>query len=112
MYRMYRPILFNTTVHRAMYEKGQMFYMDVNVIGDAKAKIENYQQKKILNDVLEVKIPYRYKRVDCKVKGLVPVQALKKGDDIFNQIQYCGRWGGKNFWKFDLIEKIDPPREI
>ena len=84
--------------------------MDIAFSDDIKNKVEQLQHKPLVENVLNVKVPYRYKRVDCKVTGLTPVQDLKEGDEIFNSIQYCGQWGGGVFWKFDLIEKIDPPR--
>lgn len=83
-----------------------MHYMDISFSDDIKEKIEELQERALVENVLSVKVPFRYKRVDCKVVGLTPVQELKEGDEIFNSIQYCGRWGGGTFWKFDLIQKI------
>jgi hypothetical protein len=91
---------------------GKLHYMDIKVSDDIREKIEEMQHKPIQDNTLNVKVPYRYNRVDCKVIGLTPVQDLKEGDEIFNSIQYCGKWGGGTFWKFDLIQKIDPPREV
>lgn len=74
-----------------MYARGNAKYMDI-IKSDG--------------DVLGVKVPFRYKRVDCEVRGLTPVQDLKEGDEIEATIVYCGKWGGGDYWKFSSIEKI------
>ena len=99
-------MLFNSLIKRPMYNCGKLYYMDISLTQDIKERVEKVQDKIITNDILKVKIPYRYNRVDCKVVGIIPVEDMKEGDEIFNSIQYCGKWGGGTFWKFDMIQKI------
>ena len=96
-----------------MYLHGnKLYYMDILVADEVIEKIEKMQQKFMADNMLSVKVPFRYNRVDCKVQGLTPVQDLIEGDEISNSIQYCGKWGGGVFWKFGLIQKIDPPGQV
>lgn len=90
-----------------MYLRGSLRYMDILLSSDIKEKVETMQSKVMHDDILSVKVPYRYNRVDCKVVGIIPVEDMKEGDKIFNSIQYCGKWGGGTFWKFDMLEKLN-----
>lgn len=78
-------------VKKSIYERGTAKYMDIINPND---------------EVISVKVPYRYKRVDCEVKGLTPVQDLKEGDTIEATIVYCGKSGDFYYRKFSSIEKI------
>jgi len=110
---MHGILIFNSVIKRSMYVRAEkLHYMDISVSGDMKEKIEKIQGEPIHDTILHVKVPYRYNRVDCNVSGLTPVQELKEGDEIFNSIQYCGKWGGGTFWKFVSIQKIDPPGDV
>ena len=59
-------------------------------------------------NVLKVKIPFRYNRVTCKVTGDKTAQELVQGDKITAEIEYCGWWENGEFggpsWKFVSIE--------
>jgi len=44
------------------------------------------------NDVLEVKIPFRYNKVTCKVTGDKTIQELKAGDKVKTILEFCGPW--------------------
>lgn len=81
----------NYKVKKSIYERGTAKYMDIIKPND---------------EVMSVKVPFRYKRVDCEVKGLTPVQDLKEGDTIEATIVYCGRSGDFQYWKFSSIEKV------
>ena len=58
-------------------------------------------------NVLSVKVPWRYNKIDCKVMGLTPVQAMKEGDQIFMTIEYCGAWATGLYWKFTSLGAAD-----
>lgn len=100
-----------------MYSVGTRKYMKIEL--DNKTENEVYRthnQKKfeeginpLEGNVLSVKIPYRYRRVDCQVLGITPVEDLKPGDEIFTTVQFCGAWKSGLYWRFNLIQKIDPP---
>jgi hypothetical protein len=63
-----------------------------------------------LNEIyLKVKVPFRYNRVTCKVKGLKTIQEFEQGDRIDRiTIQFCGVWtanGAAGFaWKIVSID--------
>lgn len=43
-------------------------------------------------NLLMVKVPYRYRRVACDVRGSKPLQALEKGDECELDLEFCGTW--------------------
>ena len=61
-----------------------------------------------LNDnLLKVKIPFRYNRVMCNVTGQKTIQEMAKGDRVQVEIKYCGWWESGDFggpsWKLVSI---------
>jgi hypothetical protein len=56
--------------------------------------------------LLTVKVPFRYRRVMCKVHGK-PVQSLIKDDEVEVEINFAGVWNVGNYsgysWKIDQI---------
>lgn len=52
--------------------------------------------------VLTVKVPFRYRRVMCEVKGR-PIQSLTKGDEIEVIIDFKGVWNVGNYSGFSWI---------
>ena len=46
--------------------------------------------------ILTVKVPFRYRRVMCNVKGR-PIQSLIKGDDVEVEIDFKGVWNVGNY---------------
>lgn len=101
-------------IHRAIYEFNNKRYMDIRIDNETSSKIEKVHSKfqkgvwnPLSDGVLRVKVPYRYRRVDCKVEGLTPVQDMKKDDDIESTIQFCGAWDTGLYWKFVTIRQID-----
>jgi hypothetical protein len=53
-------------------------------------------------DVLTVKVPYRYRRVMCEVKGR-PVQSLMKGDEVEVTVDFKGVWNVGNYSGFSWV---------
>ena len=52
--------------------------------------------------VLTVKVPFRYRRVMCEVKGR-PVQSLIKGDEVEIEVDFKGVWNVGNYSGFSWI---------
>jgi len=46
----------------------------------------------LFGNILTVKVPYRYRRVMCDVRGAKPLQALEKGDECALELEFCGTW--------------------
>jgi hypothetical protein len=53
-------------------------------------------------DVLTVKVPFRYRRVMCEVKGR-PVQSLMKGDEVEVTVDFKGVWNVGNYSGFSWV---------
>ena len=49
--------------------------------------------------ILTVKVPFRYRRVMCEVKGR-PIQSLIKGDEVEVVIDFKGIWNVGNYSGF------------
>jgi hypothetical protein len=52
--------------------------------------------------VLKVKVPFRYRRVMCNVKGR-PIQSLIKGDEVEIEINFKGIWNVGAYSGFSWI---------
>lgn len=56
--------------------------------------------------ILTVKVPFRYRRVMCDVKGR-PVQSLIKDDSVDIEVEFAGVWNVGNYsgysWKLNYI---------
>ncbi len=52
--------------------------------------------------VLTVKVPFRYRRVMCEVKGR-PIQSLIKGDEVEVVVDFKGVWNVGNYSGFSWI---------
>lgn len=59
--------------------------------------------------VLTVKVPFRYRRVMCDVKGR-PVQSLIKGDEVEVSLDFAGVWNVGEYsgyaWKLVSITSL------
>ena len=53
-------------------------------------------------NVLTVKVPFRYRRVMCEVKGR-PIQSFIKGDEVDIEIKFGGVWNVGNYSGFSWI---------
>jgi len=105
---------FDSVVFKAMYDYEGRKYMDICIPSNVSADIKQIHEKEqarrtiplghsLWGNVLRVKIPYRYKRVNCDVLGITPVQELKETDEISNVIEFSGGWHTGMFWKFTQI---------
>jgi len=52
--------------------------------------------------VLTVKVPFRYRRVMCEVKGR-PMQSLIKGDEVEVVMDFKGVWNVGNYSGFSWV---------
>jgi len=52
--------------------------------------------------ILTVKVPFRYRRVMCEVKGR-PLQSLIKGDEVEVAVEFKGSWNVGNHSGFSWI---------
>ena len=115
-------MLVNGFVHEPMYEHNDKKYMRVIVtesmaqtirrLHDAKthlvknARVDNPLEGRILT----VKVPFRYRRVMCEVKGR-PVQSLVRNDDVTMDVEFMGVWNAGDYsgysWKLKSIQS--PP---
>ena len=67
-----------------------------DIIGRMHASMVHLLYNKNIDDpldgrVLTVKVPFRYRRVMCEVKGK-PVQSLVKGDEVEVVVDFKGVW--------------------
>lgn len=74
----------------------------------------NSESKKFLNslkndNILTLKIPYRYRKIECRVEGIKTLYEYKKGDKAFVEILYMGEWTVGDFigntWKLLAISQ-------
>lgn len=52
--------------------------------------------------ILTVKVPFRYRRVMCKVEGR-PIQSLTKGDEVEIEVDFKGVWNVENHSGFSWV---------
>jgi hypothetical protein len=109
---------FTATVHTPMYDHNEKKYIRL-VIPEKCAEIvrKNHINKSrfIKNShvdnpldgrVLTVKVPFRYRRVMCEVRGQ-PIQSLVTGSEVEVEIDFMGVWNVGNYsgysWKLSQI---------
>jgi hypothetical protein len=109
---------FVATIHRTMYDTLNTKYIDITLPRKQQEiiyrinkrggeSVETRAFNPLSGNVLSVKVPWRYKRIDCTVKGIVPVQDFEVGDEVMVEIKYCGTWTTGTYWKFISVERVD-----
>ena len=103
---------FLATVHTPMYDHNDKMYIRL-VIPEKCSEIVRRRQTKEVRDnpldgrILTVKVPFRYRRVMCKVEG-EPVQALTIGSEVEVEIDFMGVWNVGEYsgysWKLVSIK--------
>ncbi len=103
-------------VYEPMYDHNDKKYLRL-VIPENCAQIVQRMHKKEVRDnpldgrVLTVKVPFRYRRVMCEVRGR-PLQSLIKGDEIEVEVDFTGVWNVGNYsgyaWKLKSITSLLP----
>ena len=120
-----RPVILNFTGHitEPFHEYNGKKYIQIFLTPTVKRRIieiedglKGYfkQGATVTNprdgDVLRVKVPYRYNRVTCEVRGLTPVQDLKVKQTVDVTVQFCGIWAVNDYtglsWKLLSIEGL------
>jgi|TARA_B110000208_G_scaffold162383_1_gene198644 hypothetical protein len=98
-------------VHEPFYEHNSKKYIRIVIPEKVSSIIERMHAQRLhllihnnIDDpldghVLTVKVPFRYRRVMCNVKGR-PVQSLIKGDEIEVIIDFKGIWNVGNYSGF------------
>ena len=108
---------FSCRVHSPMVECNKKMYIRFLIPDDVKQRVEALHHRNPLHgehtenplegNVLTVKVPYRYRRVMCTFEG-VPVQSMKKDDEVDVDILYTGVWTYGKYcgysWKLSYIK--------
>lgn len=115
-------MLFDASVHEPMYEHNDKKYIRI-VVPDSISQIirrmhtskSHFLKNARVDDpldgrILTVKVPFRYRRVMCEVKGK-PVQSLVRNDDVIVDVEFMGVWNAGDYsgysWKLKSIQS--PP---
>src|SRR6056300_702796 len=105
---------FMATIHEPMYDFNGKKYIRFVIPTKVSEIIERMhtskmhliQNQKVDNPldgrVLTVKVPFRYRRVMCEVKGR-PIQSLIKGDEVEIHTDFKGVWNVGNHSGFSWI---------
>jgi hypothetical protein len=105
---------FVATVHEPMYDFNSKKYIRLVVpqkVSEIVGRMHTSKMQLIVNQnvddpldgrVLTVKVPFRYRRVMCEVKGR-PVQSLIKGDEVEVEVDFKGVWNVGNYSGFSWI---------
>jgi len=87
---MYRAI-----IRRAWYDIQGRKYVNLEFEGTTK----------------QVKVPFRYNRVMCRVNGLTPIQDMPEGLEVDCDIE-IKRWDGESYWVLRTIETRSKVRSM
>jgi len=105
---------FVAKVHEPFYEHNSKKYIRFVIPTKVSESIERMhnskshflQNQRVDNPldgrVLTVKVPFRYRRVMCEVKGR-PVQSLIKGDEVDVVVDFKGVWNVGDYSGFSWI---------
>ena len=103
---------FLATVHTTMYDHNDKKYLRL-VIPEKCAEIVRRRHTKEVREnplegrILTVKVPFRYRRVMCRVEG-EPVQALTIGSEVDVEVEFAGIWNVGEYsgysWKLVSIK--------
>jgi len=110
-------MIFTGVIARTLYDINETKYIDIILPPREEELIQKINTKggaslptRVFNPLvgnnLSVKVPWRYKRVDCVVKGIVPVQEFEVDDEVIVEIKYCGTWNTGTYWKFISVERV------
>ena len=105
---------FMTKVHEPMYEFNNKKYIRFIIPSKVSEIIERMHTQRwhflsnqnldipLDGNILTVKVPFRYRRVMCEVRGR-PVQSLIKGDEVEVEVDFKGYWNVGNHSGFSWI---------
>lgn len=101
---MKKKYFFECKIARTLNERNNKKYIVFELDGDDTSQVckqhlnsaYSLKNEKIMNpleiDNLEVKVPYRYNRVMCKIFGSKTIHDLIVGDTVEVEIEYSGVW--------------------
>lgn len=107
---------FLTSVYEPMYEYNSKKYIRIRIpptlvtrINDTHMKMNHLLTNSNIDNpleghILKVKVPFRYRRVMCEVKGK-PIQSLVRGDEVEIETEFKGYWNVGNHSGFTWILK-------
>ena len=102
------------TVHEPMYEFNDKKYIRIIIPTRLSEIVDQMHTNKwyllankhidnpLEGNILTVKVPFRYRRVMCEVKGR-PIQSLKTGDEVTVDVNFKGVWNVGNYSGFSWI---------
>ena len=105
------------TIHEPMYDFNEKKYIRFVIPEKVAEIIERMQTprrhlliNKNIDDpldgrVLTVKVPFRYRRVMCEVKGR-PIQSLIKGDEVSVVMDFKGIWNVGTYSGFSWVLSV------
>lgn len=105
---------FMTKVHEPMYEFNNKKYIRFIIPSKVSEIIERMHTQRwhflsnqnldipLDGNILTVKVPFRYRRVMCEVRGR-PVQSLIKGDEVEVEVDFKGYWNVGNYSGFSWL---------
>jgi|TARA_B110000908_G_C10125033_1_gene389449 hypothetical protein len=105
------------TIHEPMYDFNDKKYIRFVIPDKVVEIIERMQSSrrhllinKNIDDpldgrVLTVKVPFRYRRVMCEVKGR-PIQSLIKGDEVSVVMDFKGIWNVGTYSGFSWVLSV------
>jgi hypothetical protein len=88
-------MLYQATVKRAWYDIQGRKYLNLEFDGTTK----------------QVKVPFRYGRVMCRVNGLTPIQDMPEGSVLECVIERKS-WDGETFWILHSVTSCRLPTRI
>jgi hypothetical protein len=110
-----KPVMFECTCmvdNQQVADKKMYLYLNLNEnqknwIHQVHKDSNEYFTGKLMNslqdNILKVKVPYKYNKVTCKVSGNKALQELVKSDRVTVTIEYCGVWSVNGYsgpsWK-------------
>lgn len=108
---------FSCKVYSPMVDYNNKKYIRFVIPDDIKQRIEyihskiplqgEHKENPLDGNVLTVKVPFRYRRVMCTFEG-VPVQTLKRDDEVEVDILFMGCWNYGKYsgftWKLTYIK--------
>ena len=95
---------FSCTIQKPLFERNKKYYIELKLSQEDAKKVKQehlktskfIQNNKIKNpleeNILEVKIPFRYKKISCNVSGDKTIHELELDDKVIVKVDYCGVW--------------------
>jgi len=101
-------------IHEPLYDYNGRKYITISLAPTHweyfRSKDEDVNCPSFENGNLRVKIPFRYRRPICKVKGISPIRSFKHGDVIYCDIKFTGTWNIEGTtgttWVANSVEKV------